>query len=112
VKPSHALGRSAEDRAAVELEAAGYRILKRNFRAGGAEIDIIAAEDGFVVFVEVKARQTSAFASAIAAVDAKKRRKIRAAAEEFLQFYAPDAKARYDVVSFDGGRMRLHRNAF
>lgn len=108
----HVLGRTAEDRAAAELEAAGYTILKRNFRAAGAEIDIIASEGGVVVFVEVKARNTVTFASAVAAVDARKRRKIRSAAEEFLQFYAPGAKARFDVVSFDRGRMRLHRNAF
>ncbi len=107
-----ALGRSAEDRAAGGLAAAGYTILKRNFRAAGGEIDIVAAEGGCIVFVEVKARSSAAFASAISAVDARKRRKIRAAAEEFLQFYAPDSKARFDVVSIERGRMRLHRNAF
>ena len=65
-----------------------------------------------IVFVEVKARTSRAFGSAIAAVDGRKRTRLRAAAEEFLQFYAPDSKPRFDLVCFDGGRMRLHRNAF
>jgi putative endonuclease len=108
----HALGRRAEDRAAEALSELGYRILARNFRAGGGEIDIIAGEADTIVFVEVKARSSRAYGSAIAAVDARKRARLLAAAEEFLQFYAPGAQTRFDLVCFDGGRMRLHRNAF
>jgi putative endonuclease len=109
---THEFGRAAEDEAARELARLGYRIVARNFRAAGAEIDIIAVEAGTLVFVEVKARSTRAFGSAVGAVDGKKRAKLRIAAEEFLQFHAPSAKTRFDVVSFERGRMRLHRNAF
>jgi putative endonuclease len=107
-----AFGHEAEEAAARELARRGFRIVARNFRAAGAEIDIIAVEAGTIVFVEVKARSTRRFASALAAVDRRKRAKLRSAAEEFLQFHAPSAKTRFDVVSFDRGRMRLHRNAF
>ena len=108
----HRFGRDAESAACEHLERIGYCILARNYRVAAGEIDIVARERETVVFVEVKARKSSAFGSAVSAVDRRKRTRMRSAAEEFLQFHAPSAKARFDVVSFDRGRMRLYRNAF
>jgi putative endonuclease len=106
------LGRDGEDAAVRYLESLGYTILQRNFRAPGGEIDIVASERGTIVFVEVKARRSHAYGSALAAVDARKRRRIRALAGDYLQFFAPSAKARFDVLAIDGSAMRLHRGAF
>ena len=108
----HRLGRAAEAAACVHLTSLGYRILARNYRVPSGEIDIVARDHEMVVFVEVKARKSSAFGSAVSAVDRRKRARMRSAAEEFLQFHAPNAKGRFDVVSFDGSRMRVYRNAF
>ena len=104
-------GRAAEEVAAL-LEAHGYRIVGRNVRLPGGEIDIIAREGDTVVFVEVKARAGGTFGSAVQAVDARKRATLRAIASDWLQIAAPRAKARFDVVTFDRGRARLHRGAF
>ena len=107
------LGRTAEDAACAYLARLGMRVMRRNVRAGGGEIDIIACEpDGTIVFVEVKARGNRRFGSAIAGVDARKRRRLRAAADDWLQVLAPSAKARFDVLTIEGSRMTLHRNAF
>jgi putative endonuclease len=106
------LGRDGEDAAADYLRSLGYTILQRNFRGPGGEIDIVAREGNVIVFVEVKTRRSRAYGSAIAAVDARKRRRIRAVAEDYLQFFAPAAKARFDVLAIDGASMRLHRGAF
>jgi putative endonuclease len=106
------LGRAGEDAAARYLRTLGFTILRRNLRGPGGEIDIVAREGAVIVFIEVKARRTRAFGSAIAAVDARKRRRIRAVAEDFLQFFAPNSKARFDVLTIDGAAIRLHRGAF
>jgi putative endonuclease len=105
-------GRAGEDAAVALLEANGYRIVARNVRLPGGEIDVIAREGDVVVFVEVKARAGSSFGSALSAVDARKRATLRALASDWLQIAAPRACARFDVVTFDRGRARLHRGAF
>ncbi|MGH7707929.1 MAG: YraN family protein [Vulcanimicrobiaceae bacterium] len=105
-------GRAAEDRAAAYLAANGLRIVARNFRGPGGEIDIVAVDRGTLVFVEVKQRATAGFGSALAAVDARKRRRIRTVAEDFLQFVPHVTKIRFDVLAIDGDRIRHHRGAF
>jgi putative endonuclease len=107
-----ARGRAGEDAAAALLEAHGYRIVARNVRLPGGEIDIIARDGDVVVFVEVKARASAAYGSAVGAVDARKRATLRAVASDWLQVAAPRAHARFDVVTFDRGRATLHRGAF
>lgn len=107
-----ALGRAGEDAAVALLEAHGYRIVGRNVRLPGGEIDVIARDGDTVVFVEVKARTNGSFGSAVGAVDARKRKTLRVLASDWLQIAAPRAKARFDVVTFDGGRAVLHRGAF
>ena len=105
-------GRAGEDAAAALLESHGYRIVGRNVRLPGGEIDIIARDGDTVVFVEVKARASAAYGSAVGAVDARKRATLRAIASDWLQVAAPRAQARFDVVTFDRGRATLHRGAF
>ena len=106
------VGRAGEDAAVALLEAEGYRIVGRNVRVPGGEIDVIARDGDTVVFVEVKARSGSSFGSALRAVDARKRATLRALAADWLQIVAPRARARFDVVTIDRGRAELHRNAF
>jgi putative endonuclease len=94
------------------LEQAGYAVLARNVRLPGGEIDVIARERDVIVFVEVKARGSRRFGSALAAVDARKRRTLRALAADWLQIAAPGAHARFDVVTVEPDGIRLHRGAF
>ena len=105
-------GRAGEDAAVQLLEAHGYRIVARNVRLPGGEIDFVARDGDTVVFVEVKARASNSYGSAVRAVDARKRAKLRAVASDWLQVAAPRARARFDVVTFDRGRAMLHRGAF
>jgi len=105
-------GRAGEDAAAALLEAQGYRIVGRNVRLPGGEIDIVARDGATVVFVEVKARANGSYGSAARAVDARKRATLRALACDWLQVAAPRARARFDVVTVDANGARLHRGAF
>jgi putative endonuclease len=108
----HVVGREGEAAAAEHLIALGFHIERKNLRTPDGEIDIVAREGDTLVFVEVKSRTTRTYGNAIGAVDARKRRRIRAVAEDYLQFFAPEAKVRFDVVTIDGGTVRLHRGAF
>lgn len=107
-----AVGREGEDVAVRLLEEFGYTVIARNVRLPGGEIDVIARERGVFVFVEVKARGSRRYGSALAAVDRRKRATLRALAADWLQIAAPAAAARFDVVTVENGRARLHRGAF
>ncbi len=105
-------GRAGEDRAAAFLEQAGYRIVRRNLRLPGGEIDLVCRDRDTIVFVEVKLRTNRRFGGALSGVTAAKRETLRRLAADFVQIVAPNAHFRFDVVAVDGDRMTLHRNAF
>ena len=107
-----AKGRAGEDRAVAFLQSCGYRVVGRNVRVPGGEFDAICLDGTTLVIVEVKQRDSGRFGSALSAVDARKRAALRRAAADNAQIVAPAAAIRFDVVAIDGGRMRLHRNAF
>lgn len=51
-------GNYGEDLACQYLAKSGYKILERNYRIRGGEIDIVAKDGEYLVFVEVKARHS------------------------------------------------------
>jgi len=105
-------GRLGEDRASRFLTTCGYRVLARNVRVPGGEIDAVCMDGPTLVIVEVKRRDSRTFGSALRAVDARKRATLRRIAADYAQIVAPSAKIRFDVVALDGDRLSLHRNAF
>lgn len=80
--PRHRRGRQAEDRAAAWLQADGWTILARNQRVAGVEVDLIAARDRRVRFVEVKARRHGTPAEE--AVSARQLGRLRHAGDAWL----------------------------
>ena len=106
------LGLTGEDAAVALLRKRGYEIVGRNVRMPGGEIDVVARDGDVVVFVEVKARESRRFGSALSAVDGRKRRTLRRLAGEWLQLFAPRAIARFDVVAADGPRIAHYKDAF
>jgi len=108
-----ALGRQAETLAVAYLSECGMYVLRRNVYTPYGEIDILARDGTTLVVVEVKARTNSRYGSAIAAVDAPKRRRLRAAAADLLQFAPSEMNSvRFDVLTIQMGRLRLYRAAF
>ena len=103
-----------EELAGEYLKQQGYQILCRNFRSTQAEIDIIAREGKYLVFIEVKQRSSAAMGMGSESVDVRKQRRICMAARFYLRKYHidPEMPVRFDVVSIDQGRIRLIRNAF
>lgn len=94
------LGAEGEARAAAHLARAGYRIVDRNVRAGGVEIDLVAERAGLVVFVEVKTRRSRAHGAPEEAVDARKRARLtRGAAAWLRERRLRFRRARFDVIT-------------
>ncbi|HAU57555.1 MAG TPA: YraN family protein [Comamonadaceae bacterium] len=95
-------GMAAEDRALAHLQAAGLRLLERNYRTpgrGGGEIDLVLRDrDGTVVFVEVRSRSSRAFGGAGASIGATKQRRIVFAARHYLMRLGAPPPCRFDVV--------------
>jgi len=93
-------GKKGEELAATYLEAHGMEILHRNFRIREGEIDIIARDGDYLVFVEVKTDRSHNFGEPETWVTARKRRRIALAAEAYLQRYdIHDVDCRFDVVA-------------
>ena len=109
-------GDAAEDQALAHLQAAGLRLLERNYRTpgrGGGEIDLVMAErDGTLVFVEVRKRASSAFGGAGGSISHTKQRRIVFAARHYLMRLRTPPPCRFDVVAIDGDRIEWLRGAF
>ena len=91
-------GKMGEDAAAKYLKKLGYKILEQNYFCRMGEIDIIARDKEYIVFVEVKLRKNNDFGGAPAAVDKRKQEKIKRTALFYLQTNHIESAVRFDVV--------------
>ena len=93
-------GSIGENKVASYLIKQGYTILKRNFQCRHGEIDIIAEQGEYIVFIEVKTRVSNAIVSGIEAVDGYKQHRIITAANYFLSKsqYFGEKNVRFDVA--------------
>lgn len=108
------LGLKGENQAVKFLKKAGYKILERNFKTRVGEIDVIAKDKDFIVFVEVKTRTGEVFGTPAEAVNRKKREKYFKVAQEYLikNYAAIDVLSRFDVVEVEEGKINHIINAF
>lgn len=94
------IAKIGESLAVKHLKARGYRILAQNYRARRGEVDIIARDGEFTVFVEVKTRRSLKFGLPQAAVTLQKQRQISKVALAYLQAQnLMDAPCRFDVIA-------------
>ena len=84
------------------LSERGCRIVEREWRCRFGEIDIIAADRHYVVFVEVKLRASDRFVRAGAYVTAAKQARIRTAASLWLAEHETQLQPRFDVIEIYG----------
>lgn len=108
-------GNFGEGEAAKLLKKKGYKILAKNHVEGDGEIDIIAADSEFTVFVEVKTRKygvdNPVEPRAASSVTPEKQRRIIKAAKTYLAYNPTDKKIRFDVIEvyydIDGEKRRV-----
>ena len=97
------LGRAGEDRASVHLQAAGYRILDRNWRTRDGEIDIVAERGSVLVVVEVKTRRSDLYGDPLEAIDVRKRARLWRLATAWRQAHPEAAgELRLDAIAITG----------
>ncbi|MBP5246113.1 MAG: YraN family protein [Clostridia bacterium] len=118
-KSSREKGEKGENLVEKYLKSRGYRVICRNYVGKHGEIDIISEKESKIVFTEVKLRKEGE--TQAKAVNSEKRKRIRAAADEFLAEYAgtgyiSDLNIRFDVASvspFDEkNKIKYIENAF
>jgi putative endonuclease len=96
---SHDLGQKGEDKAVDYLKNNGFKILFRNWMWGKNEIDIIAENREFIVFIEVKTRSDNFHEHPRTAVNTEKQKSIIRAADGYIQRYRIDKESRFDVMT-------------
>jgi putative endonuclease len=99
--PTQLRGARLEAAAEAALERAGYRIIERNWRGGGGEIDRVAWDGEVLALIEIRSRASAAFGEPAETVRPPKQgRLIKAAMAYFARFAPADRPmARFDVVS-------------
>lgn len=109
-----AIGGHYETKAAEFLETLGFKILDRNYQDRYGEVDLVAKDGDYLVFVEVKYRSNLKNGYPEEAVTDKKQKKLRHGARSYLyrHNYPEDTPCRFDVVSILKEEIRLVRNAF
>ena len=113
------IGQLGENLAVEFLKKRGYAILERNFSCALGEIDLIARQNGTIVFVEVKSRSSTLFGLPQEAVNFEKRRKISQVALLYInKNNLSGVGMRFDVISITFDRLSkvatisLIKNAF
>lgn len=105
-------GIKGEAAAASFLRANGYKLVEKNYRWGGGEIDIIARDGETLVFIEVKLRTSHAYGLPEETLIPSKRAKLLRTAQRYLLEHPTNLDLRFDVVAISKGKARLIKNAF
>ncbi len=84
--------------AARYLRDNGFTVLCANYRTRNGEIDLIAQDDEYIIFIEVKTRGEGAIAEPKESVDFNKQKKLTATALEFLENNPYQMSSRFDVI--------------
>lgn len=94
-------GSAGESFVAGRLERNGYRVIERNWRVRGGEIDIVALDGEVLIFVEVKVRTGDRFSVAEEAVDTRKLGRLLRAGEMYVEAHPEhiDRLWRVDLVA-------------
>ena len=113
-KESVAIGQSGEELAVQYLRNKGYIILDKNYRSQQGEIDIIARDGDFLVFIEVKSYSFRSYGSPLGAIGRAKRESIIHAARTYL--YKNNIRGqncRFDVLTIHNlTKFQLIKGAF
>ena len=95
---SQSLGQKGETFAVGYLQKAGYRIRHRNWRSGKKELDIVAENNDYIVFIEVKTRTDDYLDNPVNSINREKERSMIFAAESYIKKYNLNKESRFDVI--------------
>ena len=92
------IGNIGEDYVCSYLIKQGYEIVERNYRIRGGEIDIIAVNNDYIAFVEVKSRKPNSMVGGFNAIDKRKKTLIVKTACNFCYKYPNKLQPRFDIA--------------
>jgi putative endonuclease len=95
---SKLIGAWGESQAAEYLRKMRYKVVAAGYTSRFGEIDLIAANRKYIVFVEVKTRKSAYFAEAREYVDRRKQDRIRVTAAIYLEHNPTKLTPRFDVI--------------
>jgi putative endonuclease len=103
-----------EQQAVRYLLEYGYEIVCVNWRYRHLEVDVIAKDNGVLVFVEVKSRTDSRFGDPKEFVDHKKKRNLIRLADAYISYTKYEGEIRFDIVSvfLTQNKIELIKDAF
>ncbi|MGN0621704.1 MAG: YraN family protein [Porcipelethomonas sp.] len=105
-------GREGELAACAFAESRGLKILRRNFKISGGEADIIAADEQYICFIEVKFRGYNTI-DLMGSVDRKKQLRVIKAAERYILETGCRLQPRFDVIiAGEGLSLEYIENAY
>lgn len=112
--PHLEFGRDAEEAAlSFFLSQTDARLLERNFRCRGGEVDLIFEDGPDLVFVEVRARAAKGLLRGYESIDWKKKERLERVMRLYLSRYHGRARSlRLDVLSWDNGAWTHLKNAW
>lgn len=111
---NRAVGTQFEEKAAEYLRKNGYHILEKNFRCNIGEIDLIAKDEDYLCFIEVKYRSDTAKGFPAEAITPNKIKKITRTAQFYMLLHKlpQDTPCRFDAVVILQSEISLIKNAF
>ena len=99
IKTAHSKGQETEDACCAHLEQQGLLLIERNFHCRNGEIDLIMKDDKTIVFIEVRYRRNNNFGGAIESITPSKQKKVKAAAQTYIQKHSISDDVRIDFVA-------------
>lgn len=108
------IGTEFEELAIQYLENNGVSIIERNYRIKTGEIDIIGKDGKYLVFFEIKSRQSNKCGYSESAVGFQKQKQICKVADFYRirNKIMPSTPQRYDAIAFNGDKIHWIKNAF
>ncbi|MBQ9984510.1 MAG: YraN family protein [Lachnospiraceae bacterium] len=108
------LGAKIEQMVSEYLTAHGFVILEMNYRCRQGEVDIVARDAEYYVFIEVKYRNSTRYGTPEEAVGISKQRRISKAAQYYLYSHRLDESipVRFDVAAVLQNKINYYKNAF
>jgi putative endonuclease len=103
-------GHRWEEQALTFLRSRGLKLVERNFRCRGGELDLIMRAGAVLVFVEVRQRSAGSHGGAAASITPAKIGRLLVAAQTWMLRLPSQPACRFDVVTVDGDRIGWLRN--
>ncbi len=106
------IGDEGEKQAAEYLEHKGFEILAQTWRHKHLEVDIIAKDGTFLIFVEVKVRKSATYGYEKALISKAKQKALSRAAEAYIFENNYTGQIRFDLISIIDKKLTYIKDAF